>query len=103
MGESKYSEYYDIRESDATCRTCGKVLQMKRNNTKGLKYHAEKIHNIKFNDDDPNTNQNSIVIMKLENDSDQDKTEEENVVEDQAKKPFKCTELNFLGTECEKR
>ena len=78
---SKYSKYYDMRERDATCNTCGKVLKMNKNDTKGLKYHAEKKHNI-------------IFEVKLENDSGFD---------NQTKKPFKCTELNSLGIECEKR
>ena len=111
MGESKYSDYYDIRESDATCKTCGKILQMKKNNTKGLKYHAEKKHNINFDDGEKNREidfskitdpNNPIVIMKIENDSDDQEKTEENF-EDQSKKPFKCTELSFLGIECEKR
>ena len=78
---SKYSKYYDMRERDATCNTCGKVLKMNNNDTKGLKYHAEKKHSI-------------IFEVKLENDSGFD---------NQTKKPFKCTELNSLGIECEKR
>ena len=46
--KSKYADYFDIKGSEAACLTCGAVLKISRGSTKGLKYHAEKKHNIDF-------------------------------------------------------
>ena len=48
MKRSKYAGYFDIKGSEAVCLTCEAVLKISRGSTKGLKYHAEKKHNIDF-------------------------------------------------------
>ena len=46
--KSKYSEHFDIQGNIAVCLTCQAVIKCTSGNTKGMKSHAEKKHNINF-------------------------------------------------------
>ena len=48
ISKSKYAEYFDIQpeENQATCLSCGAVLNMTNRSTSALKYHIEIKHNI---------------------------------------------------------
>ena len=61
---SKYSAYFDIFKNKATCKKCGTVISSQKGCTSGMKYHAEKKHNIDFGDE---KNQSEEQITKNPN------------------------------------
>ena len=52
ISKSKYAEYFDLQpeENQATCLSCGAVLNMTNRSTSALKYHIEIKHNIILED-----------------------------------------------------
>ena len=47
---TKYSAYFDIFKDKATCQKCGAVINLHGGSTSGMKYHAEKVHEVDFGD-----------------------------------------------------
>ena len=66
---SKYANYFDINENKAECLTCGAIIKCQGGTTNGMKYHAEKIHNIDF-ENEKNIEKNSVVVNNDDEDED---------------------------------
>lgn len=49
--KSKYDDHFEIGSGKATCRKCGKIIILSLRNTYGMKYHAEKVHDVNFDEE----------------------------------------------------
>ena len=48
--KSKYTDYFEIFKDKAICRVCGNAILCTNRQTSGMKYHAETVHKINFDD-----------------------------------------------------